>query len=608
MIKFGEVRKPLMIFCLSASIAVHCGAVWMIYTHPISLTKADSGLMMKSAPAPEILVEKMEKALEESLNQVIAASHFSKPTEDLAKKEPENSEPPIEKISLPAAREEEIIPSAPPSPEFASSMPPLFDPEKEADLAELSLDHTLEESSEETFPDEVATLTMPTFPMGGIPTIQSAEDDYTMTDQQFSPAALSTTQIAEITPQLVRSLKTLSVKEQPIAEPHYFTDLQENTAPQMILPNSVDYLRSQWINRSMAEITLPDLDYYGLDKVANSLTWQEDLDVDVTFMPDPVANKYIFSLTFHPELEENYQTMRQNFYFIIDRSSSIDKQKLSRFKMAVQRSFAALCEGDSFNIFFVDKYVTKLSDTNLPVTPSTIHMAEEFLEERQNNKQLFHSLESLLPTRCSADEVHSFIYLTDGQSLHNANRQKNLIRRLTENSNQNIHFYTAASGKGNNLVLLDLLSYVSAGKMLFSDTNAGFPRKLVQLVKKLHHPIVKNPIIEISPSSATARAELHPHDHFLPPMFAGQPYVITGTVDELCDLTLYIQGKNCGDLVNIRKRITLKEAPAGGRALQKLWAESLSKLCYEHFLENGKALYLRQAEQIVAPFHGDIAT
>ena len=431
-----------------------------------------------------------------------------------------------------------------------------------------------------------------------------------MTDEQFSPDALPTTQIEELTPQLVQSLKNLKIasKDQPAAPEQLFTDLQESTAPQLILPNAVDYLRTQWIKRSMAEITLPDLDYYGLDKMAKSLNWQEDLDVDVTFMPDPMTNKYIFSLTLHPELEENTEGMRQNFYFLIDRSSSIEKHKLSRFKMAVQRSLAALCEGDSFNVYFLDKQVTKLSEKNLPVTPKTIQMAEEFLEERQNGKEPYRTLESLLPTNCHPDELHSFIFLTDGNCLYSAQRQKKLMNQLTQQGDQNIHFYTAAAGKGNNLVLLDLLSYASAGKLIYSDTNAGFPRKMVQLVKNLHNPIVKNPTIEVSPSASKAHVELHPKGNFLPPMFAGQPYVITGTVDELCDLTLFIQGKNRDKPVNIRKRISLKEAAAGGRSLEKLWAESLSKICYEHFLENGKALYLKEAEQIVAPFHGDIAS
>ncbi|MBS0629536.1 MAG: hypothetical protein JSS30_04845 [Verrucomicrobia bacterium] len=612
MIKFGEIRKPLLIFCLSASVAMHCGAVWIIHSHPLTLKRTDSAILMKSAPDPkmiskdgsELLVAKMEKALEESLNQVIAASHFSKPLQDLAKEAPQKKEAP------PLAREEALTPPEPPALEYAASMPPLFDPLMEADLADFALDSFLDKTPETSVSEPVAILALPTLPIEIAPIAQTTEDDYTMSAEQFCPDALPSSQIEELTPQLVNTLKNLHIapKDESSSQENIFTDLQESTTPHLITPNAVDFLRTQWIKRSMAEITLPDLDYYGLDKVASNLTWQEDLEVDVTFMHDPVNNKYIFSLTLQPEMEENYPSMKQNFYFVIDRSSTIEKHKLTRFKMAVQRSLAALCEGDSFNIYFIDKQITKLSENNLAVSPKTIQMAEEFLELQQSGKEPFRTLECLLPTKSQPDELHSFIFITDGNSLQNPQRQKKLMNQLAQAGERNIQFYTAAAGKGNNLVLLDLLSYASAGKFLYSDTNAGFPRKLVQLVKNLHNPIIKNPTIEISASASNARVELHPHDNFLPPLFAGQPYVITGTVDELCDLTLFIQGKNRDKMVNIRKRIALKEAPAGGRPLEKLWAESLSKICYEHFLENGKALYLREAEQIVAPFHGDIAT
>lgn len=576
--KFGEIRKPLMIFCLSASVALHCGAVWVIHSHPLLLSREDTTVLMKTAPTiitkdnAELLVEQMEKALEESLNKVIAVAHFSKPNEPIAQEEPLEPDPPA---ATPIVHEE------PPQIECAAPLPQIFEPVIEEDLAEFALSEPVTSlvQSEVTLPNEVTMA-------------QTTEDDYTMTDQQFSPDALPNSQLDFHS--LTEVLK-VGTKEQTITEARLFTDLQEGTTPQLILPNAVDSLRSEWIKRSTAEISLPDLDYYGFDKVAANLKWQEDLDVEVTFMPDPKTNKYIFSLSIDPEFEETSEGMRQNFYFVIDRS--VEKHKLSRFKMAVQRSLAALCEGDSFNIYYFDKYITKLSEKNLAVTPRTIQAAEEFLEfDTKAAKESFRSLEALLPTHFEPNELHSIILLTDGASLHTPQKQKKLLNQLAERGN--VNFYTAAAGKGNNLVLLDLLGYASAGKLLYCDTNAGFPRKMVQLIKNLHNPIVKDLTIEISPTASNAKIDLHPHGGFLPPMFAGQPYVLTGTVDELCDFTLFIQGKNRDKHINVRKRISLKEAPSGGRTLEKLWADTQAKICYEHFLENGKALYLKEAEAI----------
>ncbi len=128
--KFGEIRKPLMIFCLSASVALHCGAVWVIHSHPLLLSREDTTVLMKTAPTiitkdnAELLVEQMEKALEESLNKVIAVAHFSKPNQPIVQEEPLEPAPPA---ARPIFHEEP--PQIAPEPmQFAASLPQVFDP------------------------------------------------------------------------------------------------------------------------------------------------------------------------------------------------------------------------------------------------------------------------------------------------------------------------------------------------------------------------------------------------------------------------------------------------------------------------------------------------
>ena len=249
----------------------------------------------------------------------------------------------------------------------------------------------------------------------------------------------------------------------------------------------------------------------------------------------------------------------------------------------------------------------------LPVTPKTIQMAEDFLEG-QNSKthfaatEVYSSLEKMLPERYDADELHSVILITDGNTLLSSSKQKKAIAEWSGKYEGSVNFYAAAAGRGNNLVLLDLLSYTTAGTMLYSDTNAGFPRKLVRLIKELHNPIIKNITIEAQPADSHARVTLYPKIAQLPPMFADKPYTIVGTIDELCDITLYIQGRNHDQWLNIRKDISFKEGIRNSRHLEKLWATTQSRICYDHFLKNGQSTHLKEAVQIVAPYRGVIAS
>lgn len=633
--KFGEIRKSLMIFCLSASIALHIGAIWFLYVHPFSFVESEPLAKMKPAPTPqiipkdpeELLVEKMEKALEESLNTVVAMN----PTQDnssIAEESESEQDEVFEKTTVRLAskpkrmqgglREEELILSSLSEGEFASSMPPPFDPELGASLAEFALE---EELNEDLFPyqsEKMASVDFSDHRLVDNPpsTAQVIEDDYTMTDSQFSPTAMPTHQAEGLASQFVASLKKLKstekVKQCEAKEEKLFSELTESTTPRLVLPNAVDYLRSQWIKRSLAERHLPALDHYGLEAIASNVEWEDDVDVDISMMPTADGSKYIFSLTIHPEFETEVQSMGQNFYFLIDRSSSVEKQKFNRFKRAVQRAMTALRDGDRFNIYVFDKNIAKLSDHALSVTPKSIQMAEDFLDKQTGKTHfaagdVFTTLDKMLPERFNPDEMHSVILITDGNTLMNGQKQKSILGNWAKKYDGNVNFYTAAAGKGNNLVLLDMLSYITGGKLLYSDTNAGFPRKLVSLVRDLHHPIVKNVSIEVSSLDPNGNVSLFPRGQLLPPMYSGKSYTVLGTVDELCDLTLFIQGKNHDRWLNIRKKLTLHDAPRGGRSLDKQWASAQSKICYDHFLKNGKITHLKEAKQIVAPYKGIIA-
>lgn len=637
--KLGATKKPLLALCIALSFLFHVGVIWFFVSHPVYLDSRDTKTALKPTHNPtlipkeqdEILVERIEKALEESLNNAQIASHAFPENRSTAwqndvfqdeEMSEEETEPPVTKtlfVSKASIREGELafVSSAPS--DFASSMPPPFDPDFEASLRDFALDDEIEESSlsYESEKSNSIDLTQ-SFATSETPSFSSAlEDDFTLTDQQFFPSSMPTHDEKGLTPDFISLLKRLKTPKmelsEEISEEKVFSELKESSAPKLILPNSVDYLRSQWVKRSLAERNLPDLDFYGLGEISTQLEWEEDVDVDFALMSLPEGNKYVFSLTFYPEFATEHNPMQQNFYFIIDRSSSVEKHKFNRYKRAVQRAMAALHEGDHFNIFVFDKNISKLSDRTLPVTPKTIERAEDFLEDLTSKPhfasgEIFDTIEKVLPSQLDPDQLHSVILITNGNTSLSSQKQKSALSTWAKKFEGLVNFYASASGKGNNLVLLDLLSYCTGGKMLYSDTNAGFPRKLVHLIKDLHNPLVKNVHVEVTPSDPNAQVRIHPNASFLPPMFANQPYTLTGTIDELCDLTVFIQGRNHDKWLNIRKPLSLKNAPQGGRSLEKTWASTQAKMCYDHFLKNGKSTHLKEAVEIVSPYRGVIAS
>lgn len=620
--KFSDIRKPLLFFCLAASIFLHVGAVLFFYFNPISLSQMSAKALLKSSNASEILpkeaeevlAEKMEKALEDSLNQAISIAKHTDFSPELS--EENNKEEKIAKVSIstaPIVKQEGTLVLEQSSLDFTASLPPAFDPEAEAALNEFALEDELADNALPHYESEkYASIDFSdhSFYSGAASSAEPFQDDYSLKEERFQPKAVQAETQKPLSPQFITSLKKLKVLTPTTAqEKEPFEDLSESNYPKLVLPNAVDYLREQWLKKNLAEYKMPDLGHYGLQEVTTQLETEEDIDIDISLMPDAENRKYIFSLTLHPNFQMDYEPLEQNFYFVIDKT--VDKQKFSRYKRSVQRSLAALKEGDNFNIYIVDKRITKLSDEILPVNFRTIKTAEEFLEQTTIKSDhptgLFTSLESILPHRISSDEMHSVILISDGNNLFNAKNQKQLIETWNKKFEGNVNIYSAACGQGNNLVTLDMLSYISSGKTLYSDTNAAFPRKLVRLVKDLHDPIAKHINVDVTTKDKNAKVSLFPNNQLRPPLFLNQDYTIVGTVDELCDFTLFIQGYGRSRCFNIHKRISLKEATTGGRTLEKQWANARSKICYEQFLKNGKIAHLKEAKELVAPYHGTIS-
>lgn len=622
MMKFDQIRKPLLISCLTASLALHAGAFYYFYQRPPSLVREQVSVWSKEESIPqtpqllseELFVENIENALEESLNRIATAiptySEFQQELADEMQLADADILQPESEAQIPVLYRE-VLDSLALHIE-CPALPPLFDPEASISLSDFALEDEMDTSPFEYQSEKYASLDLLSpLLQTSLPaplTSESMEEEQEIAEPVLSPTMIPK-KLTALLAQLSQLKKLQMTSEEIQEETLPFSQVSESTTPRLVLPNAVDYLREEWLKRSLADRTLPSVDYYGIEELA-PIEWEEEIAADITYMPDPKNDGYVFSVTLRPDFFLSAEKLPQHFYFFIDRSNSVEKQKISRYKRAVQRALSSLNEEDTFNIVLFDKHVARLSEKNLPVNSKTIQKAQDFLERQQNkptSSETYTTIDRALPEKLNPDEIHSVILISDGNSLMNDNKQKKALTEWLKANQGNVNFYTATSGQGNNLPLLDFLSYASAGKLLYSDTNAGFPRKLVRLVKDLHEPLVKNVTTELVARDSSAHVALLGETNFLPPMFANQPYTLIGMIDELCDFTLIIQGK-CGErYLNIKKNISLKEAKQGGRILAKLWANSQATLCYERFLETGKNSHLKEAKAIVTPFNGTIA-
>jgi hypothetical protein len=352
-----------------------------------------------------------------------------------------------------------------------------------------------------------------------------------------------------------------------------------------------------------------DLDSY-LPSWESAVLWNDDFDVDIRFLPHPKEKGYIFSLALTPNFDISQYSLKHDILFLIDRNAR--KHRFEVFKRAVIKALASLQQGDSFNIFIIDKKLTRFHAKSLTVNQKSIRAAEHFLEKQSDDTlfaagDIYSSLETLLPEIPETEGiVHSAILVTDGAMHLSTKKQQQVLNNWIENNNNKLSLYTAAVGQSNDLLMLDLLSTISGGRLLWSDTHASFPRKLAKLVLDLKDPIATDVMIDAIP--------LHPHAHVTlahsvfpnPTLFSHQPYVVLGSIDVPGPFELIIQARHRDQWVAIKKTISFIDGSKADRTLNDQWSAAKSLHSYVGFLSDGKSSHLKEARDILKKSRSDL--
>jgi von Willebrand factor type A domain len=353
-----------------------------------------------------------------------------------------------------------------------------------------------------------------------------------------------------------------------------------------------------------------EIEEYLPSALAATTEWNDDFDLDISFLPHPEGNGYIFSLALKPNFDISQYSLKHDMLFIIDRS--VRKHRFEVYKRAVIKALSCLQQGDTFNIFIVDKKFTRLHAKSLPVNQKTIRAAEYFLEKQAENTlfspgDIYASLEKILPEVQETDSVHSAILITDGVSHLSTRKQSQVLKTWIEKNNGKLSVYTAAVGQKNDLLMLDMLSSVSGGRLLWADTHASFPRKLAKLVLDLRDPVATDLNVDaISPASA-AKITLSPVFFQSPVLFSHQPYVVYGSIDHPGPFELILQGRHRDQWIAIKKSVSFVDGAKGDRALLNHWSAQKAHRIYTKFLDDGKSAYLKEAKEILKRSRTEIA-
>ncbi len=334
----------------------------------------------------------------------------------------------------------------------------------------------------------------------------------------------------------------------------------------------------------------------------------EHFDILVEYAPKQARPGYVFKISLVPHSDVTFKKIRQNFYFLIDRSNSISKSRFSLNKHAVFNALNFLNPGDCFNILLFDGHVTQFSPNAVVCSPETLVSAREFLEKQGHGgffagAPLYASLKKMIPTALSENEMNAAILLSDGDQYLSQENQRLTIGRFSSENKGKVSLYALASGPKNNLPLLDLLSTFNKGFLLHVQDHRAIGERLNFLMRTLQHPIGNQITASANSDDKSMLIMLQPKAARIPNLYQNRPFVLYGTTNKLSDFELVLQGK-CADLAfEIRKKVTFKEAKLDTYFVERNWTQLLVQEFYERYFEEGSLAHLQAAKQLLIPLN-----
>ncbi|HSW72880.1 MAG TPA: hypothetical protein VLG44_05700 [Chlamydiales bacterium] len=328
----------------------------------------------------------------------------------------------------------------------------------------------------------------------------------------------------------------------------------------------------------------------------------EMFDTELTFLPHKEG--YLFALTIIPKPESQFPKIKQNVYFLIDKSNAIQKNRLKITTNAVTKALNFLDEDDNFNIFAFDNKFERLEANNIPANKSNKLRAKGFLQGLQlgsffSSADPYRPLNALLFDKVPDNELATVIMITNGDGLSNQSKQSFFLHQWTAQNQGKFSLYTLAMSEDKNLNLLDLISALNKGKLYSTPTFQGIKRRVLKMAKSLHYPIAKDVACFPISRNPGNKIEIFPSFQQLPTLYADQPFVLMGTTKEITDFILFIQAKQKNGWVNIKKTISFLNAKPAEPGLETQWAIMKSQFLYEQYLREKNPTLLKDAHRLL---------
>ena len=269
-------------------------------------------------------------------------------------------------------------------------------------------------------------------------------------------------------------------------------------------------------------------------------------------------------------------TIKREVTLVIDRSGSMQGEKIEQARAAALQVVEGLEEGEAFNIIDYSDWVARFATRPVIKSRETMGQARTYIERlrAEGSTNIHDALVEAMRQATTAEMLPLTIFLTDGLPTAGETRETAIRSAVVAANTHKRRIFTFGVGFDVNVPLLTSIANATRATTTFVFPNENVEAKVSQVFRRLSGPMLADPQLATldARGQVTTRAvrELLPTE--LNDLFEGDQIVLLGQYQDDDPLHFRISGNYLGAQRTFDLKFDLDKATMRNAFVPRLWA------------------------------------
>ncbi len=294
--------------------------------------------------------------------------------------------------------------------------------------------------------------------------------------------------------------------------------------------------------------------------------------------PDPKSGGgYFLLLAGLPAKPADHdKTVKREVTLVIDRSGSMNGEKIEQAREAALQVIAGLEDGEAFNIIFYNEAVESFANAPVVKNDETTKAAREYIKamKARGGTNIHDSLLEALRPKPIKDMLPIILFLTDGLPTVGQTSEKAIRETALKGNRFERRIFTFGVGTDVNTPLLEKIAFETRATSTFVMPKEDVEVKVSQVFKRLAGPVLSSPALSaIDKNGKPAHGRiLDVLPVKLPDLFDGDQLVLLGRYVGDEPVTFAMTGNFLGKNKSFKFTFKPERATAKNAFVPRLWA------------------------------------